>query len=1029
MSFKSSFLNAVNQVSEVPPESYILYNLDGGIFWIKTEHYSDFVLQWIGKSSRPSLTMDLSSTLMHSIILDFDYQPPHKYDPVTLLNAIEYVLKSTFLPNVKHFTYIVALRKGGRGVHVHLPEFEIASDDYILFCESLRFHFKEAMMGNEAYKLDILTNAMLPGAAKPNQHPYVPFKLFYVDEQKQFSLNLRNFNQSNFKTELQNLKKSFPKRKDNEKSVFRNILNYTYNMLTIKIVNYMMPVVVNIETCALGYATAIGKNLSDSLETYDVANFTLKQTNEQGFIRKSKKIHFNINKRKLYQVYKYLQFNAKRIKDFETNNHVIKTWYKRICQNDTLGFPSSHIPDLFLDLHESLRFEHTSLSENTNPIKTVMQFNNGFYFLPVFYALCRHYRLDSVSIVKNLYSLLDKEFYPLLEKIQSIDPKIIQYEAVNITVNTLHFCSNNLYVERPKNHQSLLKLIVENNRRAILSVVTHDQIADLIRSIQIRHFPIRLLRLKNTLKKPSRFVWNSLIDCWQDISNAGEVSDHINNLWNHIKQFLNEYRASGGRGGPDDELINKFNINAVVSSIMSDTSMERKDIQMDNHKWFLRVDDGVLDLLTGHIGGVVPEFFLSDRRIDVKIPLKEMKVLCSESSKHVQLYEKLTDKTFFLKYLQNLFLDATNNLFDTLLQQIEDVETIDDLSKSMMHFYINICKCTSFEYDIFMYMLDILASVYIGTNYERKFFVWKGLTRNGKSKLFELMGKVLGGYYHSIQSENLAPGHSTNNATPELASTLFSCRMVTSEELEKKINENRVKQITGNSFVAFRNMYEQNSGGIPMAKLFATTNNYPECKASEAFKDRVVAIPFDAEFTDNAPRLTSEQVATNTYMKEQYVVEQSYKGCFFVLYYHLRKFMSLDDGLLHYRTEPEYVVEYTNDYLVHTDIYVQFKLFMDVQLMAGTMTTINDVKSAVRQFLKTTKNTSFHETDLFVCFQKEFSHLRRSDMNFKSEPFSYISQADQQEEPPQKMAKTSDSMLVYYEGVVIKNLRRTSTEI
>lgn len=1025
MSFHSPFLKAVNQTSEVPPDSYILYNLNGGIFWVKFKDYQEFLLQWIGASKRPPLTMDLSSALVHSIILDFDYQSPHPFYPVKVLNAIEYVLKSAFLPNVKNFTYLVALREGGKGIHIHLPEFKIGSDDYILFCESLQYTFKEAMMSDKSYKLDILTNAMLPGAAKPNQNPYLPFQLIYVDEQKQFSLKMSKLGEPSFQQEVNNLKKTFPKRKDNEKSIFREILTCTPQMMIIKLVQYMMPVVVKTPTDSLAYATVIGKNISESSEFQDVANYVFKKTNQQGFIRKSKTP--SINKHKMHQVFQYLQFNAKMIKDFETNNHALKMWYNRICENDTLSFPNSHIPELFLDLHESLRFEHPSLSENTNPIKTVMQFKNGYYFLPVFYALCRHYQLDSVSMAKNLHLLLDEEFHPLLKKIESINSKIIQYEITNITINTLHFCANNLYLERPKSYKLLLKSIVENNKRAILSVTTHDQIADLIRNIQDRHFPIRVLKLRNTLKKPSRYVWNALQDSWQDLSNSGEVSDHINNLWNNIKQFLNEYHASGGKGGPDDDLISKFSINSVVSSIMSDTSMERIDIQMDNHKWLLRLNDGVLDLLTGHIGGVVPEFFLSDRKIDIKLTSKEMMFFCNESPKHVQLYEKLTGKSFFFKYLQNLFLDVTDNLFNTLRDLIDDVD--DELSKSMMHFYINICKCTSFEYDIFMYMLDILASVYVGTNYERKFFVWKGLTRNGKSKLFELMGKVLGGYYHSIQSENLAPGHSTSNATPELASTLFSCRMVTSEELDKKINENRVKQITGNSFVAFRNMYEQNSGGIPTAKLFVTTNNYPECKASEAFKDRVVAIPFDSEFTDNAPQLTSEQVAKNTYMKDVYIVEQSYKGCFFMLYYHLRKFMSLDDGLLHYRTEPEYVVEYTNDYLVHTDIYVQFKLLMDVQLMTGTMTTINDVKSAVRQFLKTTKNTSFHETDLFICFQKEFSHLRRSDMNFKSEPFSYVSIVDQQEEPPQKVAKMNDSMLVYYEGVVIKNLRRTNTEI
>lgn len=1027
MSFESPFLNAVNNTSEVPPETYIVYDLNGGIFWIETKKYPDFVLQWIGASNRPSLTMDLSSALVHSIVLDFDYRAGQPFSPSALFEAIEYVLKSILLPNVKNFTFIIALRKDGKGVHVHLPEFKIGSDDYILFCESLQYKFKEAMMGCQAYKLDILSNVMLPGAAKPNQSPYVPFRLCYVDEQKRFSLGVSKVGESCFQQQVQNLKKNFTKRKDNEKSIFREILNCTPSMMVIKLVQFMMPVVVKAQFHTLAYATVIGNHLGNSPDSRDVASFVFKKSNDRGFIRKSETLGFD--RHKLFKVYQYLRFNAKMIKDFETDNNVIKTWYKRICENDSLSYPNSHVPEMFLDLHESLRFEHASLSENTNPIKTVLQFNNGYYFLPIFYSLCRHYNSDSHSMAENLNPLLDEEFHPLLKKIQSINPNIIQYELTNITVNTLHFCANNMYLERPKSYQLLLRSIVENNKRAILSVTTHDQIGDLIRSIQDRHFPIRVLKLKNTLKKSSRYIWNALSDCWQDIANAGEVSDHINNLWNNIKQFLNEYHASGGMGGPDEELIYKFSINAVVSSIMSDTSMERKHIQMDTHKWFLRLHDGLLDLLTGHIGGVVPEFFLSDRQIDIGIPLKEMMVLCDESPKHVRLYEKLTDQTFFFKYLLNLFLDVKDNLFDTLGDLVRDADTDDELSVSMMHFFINLCKCTAFEYDVFMYMLDILASVFIGTNYERKFFVWKGLTRNGKSKLFELMGKVLGGYYHSIQSENLAPGHSANNATPELASTLFSCRMVTSEELEKKINENRVKQITGNSFVTFRNMYEQNSGGIPTAKLFVTTNNYPECKASEAFKDRVVAIPFDAEFSDNAPATTSEQVGANTYMKDVYVVEQSYKGCFFMLYYHLRKFMSLDDGLLHYRPEPEYVLEYTHDYLIHTDIYVQFKLFMDVQLMAGTMTTINDVKSAVRQFLKTTKNTSFHETDLFVHFQKEFSHLRRSDMNFKSEPFSYTSIVDREEEPPAKMAKASDSMLVYYEGVVIKNLRRTNTEI
>ncbi|GBL95420.1 hypothetical protein AVEN_274335-1 [Araneus ventricosus] len=167
-----------------------------------------------------------------------------------------------------------------------------------------------------------------------------------------------------------------------------------------------------------------------------------------------------------------------------------------------------------------------------------------------------------------------------------------------------------------------------------------------------------------------------------------------------------------------------------------------------------------------------------------------------------------------------------------------------------------------------MYILDVLASAFIATNYERKFFVLKGLTSNGKSKLFELLGKVFGGYFHNIQSDNLKPGSATSNATPELASTLFSCRVLTLEELKGKLNENRVKQITGNSHVTFRNMYENNVGGIPTTKVFCTTNKLPECQATKAFEEHVVALPFHATFSDKAPTTTAEQVRQNVYPKD-----------------------------------------------------------------------------------------------------------------------------------------------------------------
>lgn len=1021
MAFVSAFLTRLNRREEALPDSYILYDLNGGIFSVNVRDYPNFTVEWISLSNPPSFTLDLASTATHSIILDFDCLSPSRDVVQTIFKLIESILKMTFLPTIPNFTYIIAVRPGHYGIHIHLPELQIGHDDYILLCELLQYKIRQSLAGDESYKLDILTNAMLPGAAKPNLKPYIPVKLVYVDERETYYLNILKFDADEFES----IKRKFVKRRNNEKSLFRTALNLTcQKMIVIELKQLMMPVICSrqdVSFYTVSYATSIGKIPNNSSDWQDVASFTYKKTNEQGYISKCKKIIFNNTN--LLKVYHHLKLNACNMIHFETTNHAMKMWYERFGRVSTLD--NSHIPPQFREIHDTLQYEHMTLSENPNPIKTLMQFNGGYYFLPIFYTLCQHYRENSKSMAKQLHALLDTEFHPLLDKIETIDPNNIQCTITELSINTLHFCANNLHREHPKTNRDKLKSIVENNQRAILSVTTYDQIVELIRNMQERHLPIRVLKFKNALKKPSRYIWNALTESWQEVNAAGEINDHMYNLWNYIKQFYHEYRNSGGLGGPDDELVAKFNLMAVVASINSDTAMERKDIQMDAHKWFLRLQDGVLDLLTGHIGGVVPEFFLSDRKINIGIPREQMKLLCSFSPNMESLYEKLTDKRFFLKYLQNLFLDKTTSLYDTLHQLLPEAK--DDLMKSMLSFYVNLCKCTSFEYELLMYMLDILASVFVGTNYERKFFVWKGLTRNGKSKLFELMGRVLGGYYHSIQSENLSPGHSGNNATPELASTLFSCRMVTSEELEKRLDENRVKQITGNSFVTFRNMYEQNSGGIPTAKLFATTNNYPECKASEAFKDRVVAIPFDAEFVDAAPLKTSQQVEKNIFQKDVYVVEQSYKGCFFMLYYHLKKHLNLKDGLLHYREQPECVVEFTNDYLIHADIYVQFKLHMDVQLKAGCSTTMNDVKSAIRQYLKTTRNTAFHETDLLICFEKEFGELRQTDIQMSHDTFNFRSIVEEQ--PASKKTRLdNESSLVYYEGVIIKNLKRQNFE-
>ncbi|GBN51488.1 hypothetical protein AVEN_267638-1 [Araneus ventricosus] len=996
--------------------------------------------------------MDLAAANSHSLILDIDatlLDDAPRDIPESLFDLIHSNLNLLFLPAVPHFTYIVATRPHSCGVHVYLPEFCISHDDYIQFCERLKPNFS-VTLNSKRYSLDILTNAMLSGSAKPNSTPYQPFRVVYSDERIHHMMHLKR---NDFLAQFENLKKHFKRRKDNEHSLFRKLLCHQPNEITSFLKQFMMPVV-NPSLFNLSYQTRTLDEMKEVANFNNVASYALKRDNSVQYVFKGHQLLFSGSD--FLKMYNDLKRNAFTFSTFDTTNYALKRWYEKYAKQQPIEMSC---PKEFRQLNQMLKEDSASFQNDTNPIKSILQYNEGFYFLPVFFALRKTLDISSHHLANILETLLDPKFHDLLKRVARIHENHTAAMMDDLTQNTIYYCGNHLY-ERPATMRDKLARIVHDGRRSILSITSQPKIIDVVRNLQQNHFPIRVMALFNALKKPARYYWNFLTESWQDVSVDREVHDHVMNLWLSIKTYLHEMQEMGTLGGPDDSILDKFNVASVVSTIMSDSTTERKVIQMDRHKWLIRLSDGTLDLLTGHIGGTVPEFFLSDRELGLKIPRLKLMELLSETQPLRELYRLLTNKSFFLRYLKLLYLDKTPHMFETLkwmvskeLPSLNEVEYV----SSMLHFYTHLCKYMSFEYDMLMYILDVLASAFIATNYERKFFVLKGLTSNGKSKLFELLGKVFGGYFHNIQSDNLKPGSATSNATPELASTLFSCRVLTLEELDGKLNENRVKQITGNSHVTFRNMYENNVGGIPTTKVFCTTNKLPECQATKAFEERVVALPFHATFSDKAPTTTAEQVRQNVYPKDTYVIESSYEGCFLMLYYHLNQFMNMEDGLLHYREAPDAVKEYTQDYLANTNVYTQFKLYMDVQVLPEATTTMNDLRSAVRQFLKAMKNLSIHESELITKFDEEFAVYRQSDLNLGS--FRYVSvldrlessqpprienaslQEDDDEEDPvdeevrdepaskrMKSSPTTQQSVVFYYGIVIKNLKRSMTE-
>lgn len=1049
----AQYLHRINSKEEAPSYDVIfIYNLSGGKCYINQQDYDPgFARHWCmqtpttRKSVKNALTLDLASAAAHCLIFDLDFKQQGEVDepPYTAyIPMVESTLKMLFLSKVDNYTFIVTVRSDGYGVHIHLPEFVIAHDDYIKLCQQLKPLLAYSIPGVGRYELDIPIHFMLPGAAKPNQQPYEPLEMVYVDEKQICRFHF----QACPNTQFDQFKSKFKRVKTNKDSFFRQFISTS----DLHLVNYFIlpvPATALLQTVLhkLSFATRIGHILGENNNFEQVATFTYTSSSDIGYIEKGKQLLFDGSH--FQKCHHYLRINGDIISDFETNNVALKYWFKRYSNP---VHAKTNINPIFCKITMALRENNCSFTRDPNPIKTIMEFNNGYYFLPMFYAMCKVLNLKTSELVCHLKGMLADDYFPLLDRLEQVDEDHIKMTMADITEETIFFCGNNLCPRYQRNRDKLRQM-VQDSKRAILSVTTPQQMTELFRALQESHFPIKVLRQCNALRKPGAYIWNCITQSWKEITAEKEKESHLVNLWSAIVSWVTEYRKSGNVGGPDDELLKKFDLGMVMSTITSDSHLEQKTIQMDRHKWFIRLQDGLLDILTGHIGETVPELFLSDRRLSIHVSRERMIELYHKSPELEQLYALLMNKFFFLRYLKALFKNQTDDLFDTLQEMVQ--EEMPGVAKkpdavSMMHFYIHLCKYTAFEHDLMMYLSDVLASIFIATNYERKFFVCKGETSNGKSKLFEILGRVFGGYYHCIQSDNLKPGNSSSNATPDLASTMFNCRIVTSEELEGKMNENRVKQMTGNSCVTFRNLYEGSTGGIPTAKLFASTNNVPDCRSTEAFQDRVTAIPFLSRFVNKPPTTTADQVRCNRYGKDECAVERSFMGCFLILMYHLKKHMDVKDGLLHYRDEPPSVVEYTQIYLYNTDVYNQFKTHMDIQLSEDHITTMGDLRSAVRQFLKNTKNNTTAEADLIVKFEDEFGEYRRSD-DLQYGATKYTSVFDQDDEPPEssvlpelqdelpsKKRKPSiedsssnkkrkmESAVVYYQNVVIRNLTR-----
>ena len=211
--------------------------------------------------------------------------------------------------------------------------------------------------------------------------------------------------------------------------------------------------------------------------------------------------------------------------------------------------------------------------------------------------------------------------------------------------------------------------------------------------------------------------------------------------------------------------------------------------------------------------------------------------------------ELFYNKNFFEKLDAHPYLlHFTNGVIDFEANSIKNIfrdgKPTDYISLSTRHEYIPYDhtnkedKKNKKEIDTFFrhlftndelrrYMLEHLASTLIGTNENETFNIYNGVGRNGKSKLVDLMGKVLGELKGVVPLSLVTrKREGSGKASPELA-RLRGVRYAVMQEPSKndRINEGQMKELTGGDAIQARALFRDPIEFKPQFKLAVCTNN------------------------------------------------------------------------------------------------------------------------------------------------------------------------------------------------------------
>lgn len=257
--------------------------------------------------------------------------------------------------------------------------------------------------------------------------------------------------------------------------------------------------------------------------------------------------------------------------------------------------------------------------------------------------------------------------------------------------------------------------------------------------------------------------------------------------------------------------------------------------------------------------------------------------------------------------------------------------------------------------DLMRYMMNLFSSVLVAGQNDKILPVWYGnVGNNGKSTLMDCCKKALGNYHAEISTSVATKGRTNaGNATPEYG-PLITTRMACMKEPEpnETFHIGTIKELTGNDTIYIRKLFEEGSEAPVMAKIFLHCNDIPNpSKVNDpAFKNRITIIPFETQWSHNAPQTPEEQRKERHYKIDPRFGEKMYSYARAWLWLAVQNYPEyVRWGVMH---KPDEIVRATHAYWDRADYYKNFrneKLEVDAQ---GKV-SITEMYGAFLEFLET----------------------------------------------------------------------------